>query len=34
MALMLPTMIGVMALRFEEYAGPRGSASVSSQRAP
>jgi flagellar biosynthetic protein FliP len=34
MALMLPAMVAVMALRFEEYAGPRGSASVSAERAP
>jgi hypothetical protein len=34
MALMLPTMIAVMALRFDEYAGPRGSASASAERAP
>ena len=30
MALMLPAMIGVMALPFSEYAGPRASASASS----
>ena len=34
MALMLPAMIAVMALRFDEYAGPRGSASASAERAP
>jgi hypothetical protein len=34
MALMLPAMVAVMALRFEEYAGPRGSASASAERAP
>jgi hypothetical protein len=34
MALMLPTMIAVMALRFDEYAGPCGSASASAERAP
>ena len=33
MALMLPAMIAVMALRFEEYAGPRRSASTSAERA-
>jgi hypothetical protein len=34
MALMLPAMIAVTALRFNEYAGPRGSASASGERAP
>jgi flagellar biosynthetic protein FliP len=34
MALMLPAMIAVMALRFDEYAGARGSASASAERAP
>jgi hypothetical protein len=34
MALMLPAMIAVMAVRFDEYAGPRGSASASARRAP
>jgi flagellar biosynthetic protein FliP len=34
MALMLPAMIAVMVLRFDEYAGPRGSASASAERAP
>jgi hypothetical protein len=33
MALMLPAMIAVMALRFDEYAGPRGSPSASAERA-
>jgi hypothetical protein len=34
MALMLPAMIAAMALRFDEYAALRGSASASAQRAP
>lgn len=34
MALMLPAMIAVMAIRFDEYAGSRGSASASTERAP
>ena len=34
MALMLPAMVAVMALRFEEYAGPHGSAAASGDRAP
>jgi len=34
MALMLPAMIAVMALRFDEYAGPHGSTSASAERAP
>jgi hypothetical protein len=34
MALMLPAMIAVMALRFDEYAAPHGSLSASAQRAP
>ena len=34
MALMLPAMIAVMALRFDECAWPRGSASASVERAP
>jgi hypothetical protein len=34
MALMLPAMIAVMALRFDEYAGPREPASAAAQRAP
>jgi hypothetical protein len=34
MALMLPAMIAVMALRFDEYAGLHGSASASVERAP
>ena len=34
MALMLPTMIAVMALRFEEYAEPRGSAAATTEPAP
>ena len=34
MALMLPAMIAVMGFRFDEYAGPRGSASASAERAP
>jgi hypothetical protein len=34
MALMLPAMIAVMAHRVDEYAGPRGSASASAERAP
>lgn len=34
MALMLPAMVAVMGVRFEEYAGPRGSASASAERAP
>jgi hypothetical protein len=32
MALMLPTTIAAMALRFDEYAGPHGSASASAER--
>ena len=32
MALMLPAMIAVMALRFDEYAGPHASLSASAQR--
>jgi len=34
MALMLPAMIAVMGLRFDEYAGPRGTASASAEHAP
>ena len=34
MALMLPAMIAVMAVRFDEYAGPRGSSTASAERAP
>jgi flagellar biosynthetic protein FliP len=34
MALMLPAMVAVMALRFDEYAGSRGSGSASPERAP
>jgi hypothetical protein len=34
MALMLPAMVAVMGFRFEEYAGPRGSAAASAEHAP
>jgi hypothetical protein len=33
MALMLPAMIAVMAVRFDEYAGPHGFASAAGERA-
>ena len=34
MVLMLPAMVAVMALRFDEYAGPRGSPSAAAERGP